>query len=1014
MPSTPETLPTTAESENASAVVGGGWDDLQVRRSSRVPLIARQQPVAQFRRAFERAAAGEPGMVLVGGDAGVGKTRLVSHLAQTAERAGARVVVAHCVDLGEVGIPYLPFTEVLSELQRPAAAPGQDDGAARVAELIAQRPALERLVGPSAGVPVDQGADHTDHAERLQLFDGIAGSLAAVGRPGAPLVVVIEDLHWADPSTRDVLRFVVARLRSEHVLLVATYRSDDVDRRHPLRPLLAELHRQESVEHLELDPFTADELREFTTALNDGPLPPRDFAEVLRRSEGNAFFAEELLTAGLPTDALPWSLADVLHARLQRLDPMVQQVVRLASVGGRRVREDVLRAAAGRLHELAGAGVAEAALREAVTNQVLGVEGTHLAFRHALLAEALYLDLLPGERATMHRAYLAALTSDPGLGSAAERAHHAQQGHDLPTALSASYEAAQRAAQLLAPAEELRHLEQVLSLWESVPDADERVGTDRVAVALEAASAAARGGQIYRAAKLGRRAVEALDDDPQRQARTRHLLARYLLEAEDLAGAAKQTDLALAVLPDEPTPDLAWTLAVRGRLELNRDADDAARRSLERAVAVAQEAGAPDAEADALTSLAILEVAEPDKAARLIEAALARAVEAENLITELRCWYNLGATWFYAGDIDAAEKMLERGIERGRETGLTWSSYGLETRMLAELVAYYRGRLACPEPLESVPTQALRYLSGVRLYAAVARGDSDVIERTQGMRPHWDDDGFIALTAGGCLVDALTWVGRYDEAIEAAEEVVAHLGAVWSTYFLGRIWISALAIAALAGAAEEAAVDQGSPEQADRLARGDALLLVARKTAERGRPRGGRLGPEGLAWLQRAEAEHARLRAATGAAPADPAAWEATVRAFDFGYRYEVARSRFRWAQALRGDGERNAAELEAAEALSEAEAMGAVPLADAVRAWARRARLPLPGIRREASTLTDREEEVLTLVAQGLSNRQIGERLYISTKTVSVHVSNVLAKLGVSGRAEAVAVATRRGLLGV
>jgi DNA-binding NarL/FixJ family response regulator len=139
------------------------------------------------------------------------------------------------------------------------------------------------------------------------------------------------------------------------------------------------------------------------------------------------------------------------------------------------------------------------------------------------------------------------------------------------------------------------------------------------------------------------------------------------------------------------------------------------------------------------------------------------------------------------------------------------------------------------------------------------------------------------------------------------------------------------------------------------------------------------------------------------------------VRAFDFGYRYETARSRLRWAQALRAAGDTSAAEVEGAEALAEATAMKAAPLADAVRTWARRVRLPLPGVRRPpSSVLTEREEEVLTLVAQGLSNRQIGERLYISTKTVSVHVSNLLAKLGVSGRAEAVAVAHRRGLLNV
>ncbi len=1010
MPTASGTTRLHAEGENPSEGVGGRWDDAGVRRSSGIPLISRQSQVAGFRRALERAAAGEPGVLLVGGDAGVGKTRLVSHLAATAQGQGARVVVAHCVDLGEVGIPYLPFTEALADLRRPAARAASDD-AGGVAEVVAQRPALARLLDP-AGAAAGEG---TEHAERLQLFDGIASCLAAAGRAGAPLVLVIEDLHWADPSTRDVLRFLVARLRSEHLLLVVTYRSDDVDRRHPLRPLLAELHRQERVEHVELDPFTADELREFTTALNGRPLPEKDFEQVLRRSEGNAFFAEELVTAGLDSGTLPWSLADVLHARMQHLEPSVQQLVRLASVAGRQVREDLLRAAAQRLRGLEDPVVVATALQEAVAHRVLGVEDSHLAFRHALLAEALYLDLLPGERVMMHRAYLAALLDEPELGSAAQRAHHALKAHDLPTALVASSEAAERAGRLLAPTEELRHLEQVLTLWDAVPDAADRLGHDQVAVALRAAAAAARSGQRTRAEQLARRAVDALRDDPRRQARVRHNLARYLLDVEDLHGAAEQTVLALQVLSSDPTPDLAWTLAVRGRVELNRDEDDEARRYLEQAVEVARTAGAPDAEADALASLAILEVGDPDSAAGLLEAALARAVDADSLTTELRCWYNLASTWYYAGRIDAAEEVLGRGITRAQDTGMSWSSYGSAMHELSELVRYVRGQLATPEPLDGVPASEAVFLSGARLYAAVARGDEDAVARAEALRDDWDTDGFIALTSGGCRVDALTWAGRYDEAVELAEEVAAHLGAVWSTYFLGRIWICALALAALAGAAEDAAVGPDSDEQAARRAKGETLLAVAHETARRGRPRGGTLGPEGRAWLRRAEAEHARLVAATGGEPADPALWEAAVREFGFGYRYEVARSRFRWAQALRAAGDRNAAELEGAEALREADAMGARPLADALRAWARRARLPLPGVRRETtSALTEREEEVLTLVAQGLSNRQIGERLYISTKTVSVHVSNVLAKLGVSGRAEAVAVATRRGLLEV
>ncbi len=312
---------------------------------------------------------------------------------------------------------------------------------------------------------------------------------------------------------------------------------------------------------------------------------------------------------------------------------------------------------------------------------------------------------------------------------------------------------------------------------------------------------------------------------------------------------------------------------------------------------------------------------------------------------------------------------------------------------------------------ETMPEGSAPQLSCVQLYAAVARGDADAIARGTALRRDWFRDGQIALISGGCSIDALTWAGRRDEAAALAVELVDHLGRTWSDYFLGRIWISALALAALADAADAARLQgaAGAATVRELVARGAELLDAARTTAERGRPRGP-ARPEGRAWLARAAAEHSRL---TGTD--DPALWEETTRLFDYGYRYEVARSRFRWAQALLGAGDRNAAEIEAAQALEEAEAMGAAPLAEAVRALGRRGRLDLPGVRRSTTAvLTEREEEVLLLVAQGLTNRQIGERLFISGKTVSVHVSNVLAKLGASGRAEAVSLAHQRGLLEV
>ncbi|WP_265522783.1 helix-turn-helix transcriptional regulator [Oerskovia flava] len=968
------------------------------RPSSRASFVARDAQTQQLTTALRRAADGDPGALLVGADAGVGKTRLLTHAAEVAAAQGATVVVSHCVDLGEVGLPYLPFTEALAELRRHHDA---------VDHAIDARPALGRLLDAGTG---SGPGDEREQADRLQLFDGIAAALTACGTTEAPLVLVIEDLHWADPSSRDVLRFLIARMRAEHLLIVASYRTDDLHRRHPLRPVLAELRRHPRVEHVDLPPFTPDELRVFTTAVAGAPLPDDAFDQVMRRSEGNAYFAEELVEAGAAESVMPWSLADVLHARLEQLDPAVQQLARLASASGRQVAEPVLRAVTGAHPAFAAPGSYDAALREAVAHHVLAVETDKVTFRHALLAEAVYTDLLPGEQVSVHRAYLQAMTSGHDLGSPAQRAHHALKAHDLPTALVASRDAARRAADVLAPAEELRHLEQVLQLWEAVPDAAERLEEDRATVALAAAGAASRAGEPERAVALARRVVEATADDPLRQASLRHVLSRYLLGTERVHEVLEHTAAALEILPaDPPSRDRAWTLAMHARAALNADLDEIATTEARQAVEEARQIGAPDIEADALTTLAVLEVADADRAAELLHSARERARDAGDVLTELRCWFNLAANRYYAGRLDEALVVARDGLAHARTAGLGWSVYGLEIRLFVELVRYSTGDLTPPEPTdETVPAPSVATLTSVGLYAAAARGDADVPARGEQLRRDWHRDGQIALISGGCTVDALTWAGRYDEAADAAVDLVRYLGRTWSDVFLGRIWLSALALAALADAAEAervVGVDVG-----ERVARGHELLEAATTTAERGRPRGGQLGPEGIAWLARAHAEHSRLTGEN-----DPALWEASTRAFDYGYRYELARSRWRWAQALLGAGERAAAEIEAAQALEEAEDMGAAPLAEAVRSLARRGRLDLPGLRRGSTTvLTDREAEVLLLVAQGLTNRQIGARLFISTKTVSVHVSNVLAKLGASGRAEAVSLAHQRGLIEV
>ena len=218
----------------------------------------------------------------------------------------------------------------------------------------------------------------------------------------------------------------------------------------------------------------------------------------------------------------------------------------------------------------------DAALREAVAHHVLVGEDELIAFRHALLAEAVYTDLLPGEQSSLHRAYLRVLRDDPTLGPSSQLASHALRAPDLPTALRASLDAADQAHEVLAPAEELRHLEVVLRLWEAVPEVTATLGTDHIDVLVAAAAAASRAGQVDRAVQLARAAVEETASDVPRQASLRTSLARYLLGVESVHDALEQSSRALADLPDTPTPARAWALATYARSALNADLDDEA------------------------------------------------------------------------------------------------------------------------------------------------------------------------------------------------------------------------------------------------------------------------------------------------------------------------------------------------------------------------------------------------------------------------------------------------------
>ncbi|GAA2323364.1 AAA family ATPase [Streptomyces kunmingensis] len=974
------------------------------------PFIGRAGELAQLTGVLERAAAGDPRAVLIAGDAGVGKTRTLTEAAAHAAATGMTVLTGHCVDLGDVGLPYLPFTEIL-------AAAAADE---RLAPAFAGRPAVDRLIGRAPGTGPETGS-------RLQLFEGVAGLLADLAAL-TPLLLVIEDLHWADQSSRDLLRFLLSRGVLQrptpggppHPLAVlASYRADDLHRRHPLRPLLAELVRLPAVDRLELRPLADADVARLVRAQRTGPVPDSTVRRIVDRAEGNAFYAEELLAA-LPGDdgpgspAMPSGLADVLLIRIEQLTETAQQVLRTAAVAGRRVGHDLLRDAVQLPEE-----ELESALREAVGRQLLlpGDDATY-SFRHALTREAVYADLLPGERVRLHGLFARLLAAEGrSPGSAAERAHHSRESHDLADALAASLEAADHAQRVGAPAEELRHLEAALELWAVVDSAARPESGNTITLTLRASAAAARAGEPHRAVQLTRSALARAgsDADSELAARVRYTLAGNLMRIDDLEAAFTYSSEALALIPAEPpSPTWVWAAATHVMAARYVGRDEDAERVARQALGVAERLGLTDAQADLAISLVGLEAHNRRTAQgreRLVHAReLASA--AGNLAVEMRALYNLGLGCYESGDLDASLTWLADGLDRARRAGLLSSPYALELRYLQSVLLYTLGRWdecarAATSDAELLPA-AVAFTTAPALYVALARGAYETAVAGARALLGPSADWMAALVASLVLTDEAALRGDAGDCVRqmraSVERLMEGAGSERPDAF---VRLAALTLSGVADAAEEArrSGDASAVERWTPIA--TELVELARGTAAQGED-GTEQGPEGLAWLARAEAE--AVRAATGPSVE---AWERAVTAFGYGEPYELARCRRRLAEALLIADRREEAAEQARAARTVAERLGAVPLREALDALARRGRFTeAPGAEERIAALTARESDVLRLLGRGRTNRQIGEELFISGKTASVHVSNILAKLGAASRTEAVGIAYREGLI--
>lgn len=944
-------------------------------------------------------------IALLAGDAGVGKTRLLTELRDRAFAEGWQVAAGHCLDFGDSALPYLPFSEVLGRL------------ATSVPEVVdrigALHPGLVRLQ-PGRRVLTDD-ADERASVDRAELFEALHALFEAAAAV-RPLLVVIEDAHWADSSTLDLISFFCSRPFHAPVAMVVSYRGEDLHRRHPLRAKVAAWTRISGVGRMQLNPLDDAAVRQMALELHPEPITESDLAGIVDRAEGNAFFVEELVGAAKAGsgEGVPGDLADLLLVRLDRLDDQARQVVRTMSVAGRRVSHELLAAASG-----LDATQLEHGLRAAVEAHVVITAGRHgYAFRHALLAEAIYDDLLPGERVRLHAAYAEALSSGVAPGTAAELARHARAALDLPTALTASVRAGEEAMAVGGPGEAAHHFEHALEI---AADPRHRAEVDVSELVLKTADALVDSGNPTRAQHLLERHIDQLDGDvePLLAARLHLQLAYCALLTDNDTDWLAHLRAGQALIPDEPSRDRAKLLALSARIFSFRMPNEAREVATE-ALALAESHNLPKTASDATTTLVGLDRTVPmEQLAAALEESVARAVVTGAVGAELRALFLLGRGYQDRGLFDEAAAAYTRATQRAQVHGIPWAPYAFDARYQHAQVAYLSGHWDQVLELtemggQSPPPVPEALLVGWQAAVLSARG---VPQRARLKRVHrfWRLEGMAAIVAAPIEITEAGDAGAPDDALDLERRVLKVLAPNWGELFQARVRLCAVTVAAVA-----VSMPAQTGEQRERLlAEVERLHEVGQKVVQHQLESGGFWGPEGKAWAKRLEAETLRARWLAGIDAPDLQillrAWEESVEAFtDLGHPFERATCQVRTAEVLRAAGDAAGARGLLDRARQVAQELGATVLLGQIRALDPQAgrSTRATGDKPRLEALTPREHEILELVALGRTNGEIGKQLFISTKTVSVHVSNILGKLGASGRTEAAAIARREGLL--
>lgn len=1035
------------------------------------PFVGRERELARLATALERAAGGNARHVLIGAPIGRGVTRLLDELLERVSRELEPAVVLRGAGYAPLaGVPYAPVLDALeaaisgvsdTELPDVLGSAGSD-----LARLLPTLRIRLDSVGARREAPALVAADR----RQGRLFEGLLRLLGRLGDAG-PVLLVLEDLHLADAGTRELVSFLARTAREERLCVIATYDASELDRRHPLGGLLADLSAARSVDPVDLPPLDRDELAALIEGLEGERPTASSLAAVAERSRGEPLIAEIVVAARREQLATRLSdrFGEIVAALLARRSAAAVELIRVLAVAERPVSPSESEAAGAVLEsrdEAVEAGFARTAL------------GERLAVRHRLIGEAVVAHLLPAERLRLHDRLAGAL-----VGPAAERAWHLEALGASERARAARIEAGREAEAADSGADALAHYERAIELEVALGFEHSARPPDEMIDLLERAAAAAAGaGDHRRAADLAERAVgeagapapleraaaagrDARGETRVRLARLNVRLAEHRWRSGDQAVAFAALARADELVVGDPSGERLEILAMRAQyLMLDGRFDESAvlaRSAIELAAQAGDGARPWLGHATCTLGVDLAYLGDAAVAIDLLERARDLARETGRLDDLMRAYANLTTLLDLELRREEAVAVVEEGIAEARRHGQehVYGNFlrGNAADCLFTLGRWEESRRMAESALAWNPT-GLAFLNPL-IYLALVRVEQDADESAASLlgqaliEVEAVPDAQYAAPVYRSAASFALWRQDPTDARRAIE-----LG--WRRILETEDWVLAAALAATY-LEVEAAVADGARARRDVGAvreageRAKEVLVEAQGRVEASgvaATRGARL--EAAANLETAAAHLGRIHGSH-----DPDAWAAVAAAWGLiGVPYQVAKARWREAEAaLASRTQRARARAAFGEAWRIAELLGAGPLRRELSELARRGRLvrmpapaprptesravaearpapraehapadaaaPHPGglaerllagrgtSRAPAFGLSPREMEVLQILTEGRTNREIAERLFISERTVAVHVAHILAKLGVAGRVEAATVALRLGL---